>query len=160
MLPPAYISHRTPVRLRIKMYSKKGDAGYFDAVKKKFSGVKGIEGVEANPLTGSILIIHNDLAPDIIGQFAQANDLFSLALSDSSPSGLQQRVSATFKSLNKQLKTTTQGELDIAGLSFLVLAGAGIYEISRGNFVAPAWYTAFWYALNIFLKSSKGVEAG
>lgn len=113
MLPLAYISHRTPRRLRIKMYSRKGDAGYFDEVKKKFSGVNGIESVEVNALTGSILIIHNNLAPDIIGQFAQANDIFSLALSDSSPSGLQQRVSATFKNLNKQLKTTTQGELDI-----------------------------------------------
>jgi hypothetical protein len=28
--------------------------------------------------------------------------------------------------------------------------GAGIYQIARGNFAAPAWYTAFWYALGLF----------
>ena len=43
--------------------------------------------------------------------------------------------------------------MDLGTASFGALLIMGIYQISRGNFMAPAWYTAFWYALNIFLKS-------
>jgi hypothetical protein len=33
------------------------------------------------------------------------------------------------------------------------LLGTGIYQIVRGNFGAPPWYTAFWYAFGVFTKS-------
>ena len=55
----------------------------------------------------------------------------------------------------------TGDEIDIEGLAFLLLLGAGIYQISVGNLTALPWYAAFWYAFNIFLKSGQGagVEA-
>ena len=40
-----------------------------------------------------------------------------------------------------------------------LVLGMGGYEISRGRFATPAWYTAFWYALNIFLKGLQDQEA-
>ena len=36
---------------------------------------------------------------------------------------------------------------------FGVLLALGIYQISRGNFMAPAWYTAFWYAFGVLTKT-------
>jgi hypothetical protein len=68
---------------------------------------------------------------------------------------IQQSVTRSFKSIDTKVKDYTQGTTDIGGLAFLALAGAGIYQISKGNFAAPAWYTAFWYALNVFLKTNK-----
>jgi len=38
-------------------------------------------------------------------------------------------------------------------MAILSLLGLGLYQILRGNFRAPPWYTAFWYALGIFTKS-------
>jgi len=159
MLPHAYISHQTAERLRIRIPSKRGDAEYFNWLKEQFSSLKGIKKLEVNPLTGSVLIIHNSNKESLM-EYAMANNFFSLKGLDSYPTGLQRRVSETFNGFNTQLKELTDGELDIGGLAFLILLGAGIYQISRGNITAIPWYAAFWYALSIFLKAKpdKGIE--
>jgi hypothetical protein len=51
------------------------------------------------------------------------------------------------------------GWVNLGAMAFLILLGAAIYQIARGNLTAIPWYTAFWYALNIFLKS-KPSETG
>ena len=160
MLPLAYISHRTGGRLRLKIPSKKGDRGYFGGLKERFSDSKGIKAIEVNSLIGSLLIIH-DSNWERIAEFALSNNLFSLTGLNSYPARLQQRVSETFKGMNTQMVAFTGGEIDIEGLAFLLLLGAGIYQISVGNITALPWYAAFWYAFNIFLKSGQGagVEA-
>ena len=154
MLPPALISHRTTGRLRVKIPSKKGDGAFFQSLKERFSILEGINAIEINPLTGSMLILHSSDERTIAG-YALANNLFMLQELGSSPAGLQRRISKAFVSIDSQLKSATSGEIDIGGLAFLVLMGFGIYQISVGNLTALPWYAAFWYALNIFLKSGK-----
>lgn len=155
MPPLAHISHRTRERLRIKIPSRKGDRKYFASLKERFSSLEGIESLEINPVTGSLLFIHSsDMRA--IAEHAMANNLFILRGLDSFPAGLQQRVSGTFKGINARLKTATGGEIDMGGLAFLVLLGIGAYQISMGNLTALPWYAAFWYAFNIFLKSGQG----
>jgi hypothetical protein len=158
-LPEAYLVHRTPGRLRLKIPSRKGDISYFASLGKQLSGLDGVDKVMVNPLTGSALFIHNANRA-MIAEYAMANNLFSLKRLDSYPTGLQQRVSETFNGFNAQMKVLTCGEIDMGGLAFLALLGAGIYQISRGNIAAIPWYAAFWYALNIFLKAKpgKGIE--
>ncbi|MGO9611511.1 MAG: HMA2 domain-containing protein [Dissulfurispiraceae bacterium] len=153
MLPNAYISHQTMGRLRVKIPSKKGAEGYFTSLKERLLGIEGVRTVETNPLTGSVLLVHG-MDVRTIAEFAAANNLFSLQELNGYPAGLQQRISRTFKGMDAHLKTFTGGEIDIAGLAFLILLGAGIYQISMGNLTALPWYGAFWYALNILLKSS------
>ncbi|MGD1076217.1 MAG: HMA2 domain-containing protein [Thermodesulfovibrionales bacterium] len=153
MIPEAFVRHQTTGRLRITIPSRKRDQEYLTGLKERFSGFEGIETVELNPITGSVLIIHK-VSGEKIAEYALANSLFSLKGLHSSPVTLQQRVTGTFKSVDAELKTFTGGEIDIGGLAFLVLMGAGIYQLSVGNLTALPWYGAFWYALNIFLKSS------
>jgi len=114
--------------------------------------LEGIRTLEVNPTTGSVLIVHN-LDRQTIEQYATAKNLFSLTVAHSSPAGLHPKVSEAFQGMNNQMKAFTSGEINIGGMAFLALMGAGIYQIGRGNFTAIPWYTAFWYALNIFLKS-------
>jgi len=160
MISKAYVSHQAPGRLRIKIPSKKGDSRYFEAIKSGFAGLGGIDDLQANPVTGSVLFLLKGASTEAIASHALSRGIFKLhEKSSNAPIGLQQRMSGTFKGMNDQIKSLTGNELDIAGAAFLVLIGAGIYEISRGNFTAPAWYTAFWYALNILLKSNKGIES-
>ncbi len=150
--PEAHISHHTTGRMRIKIPSKKGDIAYLEALKEHFSGLEGIRALEVNPTTGSVLIVHN-LDRQTIEQYATAKNLFSLTAANPSPAGLHPKVSETFQDLNDQMKAFTSGEINVGGAAFLALLGAGIYQIGRGNLTAIPWYTAFWYALNIFLKS-------
>ncbi|HXX58012.1 MAG TPA: hypothetical protein VEI96_08445 [Thermodesulfovibrionales bacterium] len=154
MLPDAYISHQTPERLRIKIPSRKRDQAYLTRMKELLSALEGIEAVECNPLTGSLLLTHKVVKKERIAEYAAVNSLFRINGLNASPVGLQRRISGTFKGMDSQLKTFTGGEIDIGGLAFLVLLGAGIYQMSMGNVTALPWYGAFWYAFNIFLKSN------
>lgn len=158
-IPTAHISHLTSWRMRVKILSKKGDDGYFRAVKNTFSKLKGIERVEINALTGSILFIHKTDKDTIIYD-ARTHQLFEVReTTHQSPLNstvLSRNVSETFKKVNNRIKEFTSEEMDAPGLAFLSLLGLGVYQIGKGNIMAPAWYIAFWYALNIFLHSQSG----
>lgn len=157
-LPDALLSHKVSGRIRLKIPSKKGDSQYFESLKEQLYGFSGIKIVEINPMLGSVLIIHTSDV-ERIAEHAQKNSLFSLRSFKPNLTNLHYRVSEAFKDINKKIKGITGGDIDIAGLVFLSLLGLGIYQIMRGNFAAPAWYTAFWYAFDIFLKSgNKGGE--
>lgn len=143
----------------MKIPSKKGNASYFIALKDELSKCSYIEKIEANPLTGSVLFIHRgDFKA--VAENAESKNIFRFKEFDYNSTDLHRTIWATFNGINNQIKKATGGGLDIGAVAFLSLLGAGIYQISRGNFAAPAWYTAFWYALNIFLKSihEKGTE--
>lgn len=152
MIPEAIVGHSTPGRLRLKVPLKKGNAAYFSTLKEYFTHLEGVKQVETNALTGSLVLIHtSDLRS--ITAFAEERSLFKLNKISSSMPALSRNVVKTFSDFDKGMKRFTGNELDVPGMAFLTLLGFGIYEIARGNFAAPAWYTAFWYSLNIFLKS-------
>jgi hypothetical protein len=158
-IPDAHLSHLAPGRLRVKIPSRKGDITYFASLGKKLSKLDGVEKVEVNPVTGSALFIHT-VDSKKIDEYARANNFFYLNRTHISPSNLHQRVSETFSGINNRIKGFTDGELDMSAIAFLILIGAGIYQIGKGNITALPWYAAFWYALNIFLKAKhgKGIE--
>jgi len=151
-LPDAFLSHKISGRARLKIPSRKGDFHYFEFLKEQLSKCSGIETMEVNPVSGSILIVH---ASDIekIAEYARNRNIFNLKNNRPYPANLHHTVSKTFKDINGKIKGITGGDMDIAGAAFLIFLGLGIYQISRGNLIAPAWYTAFWYALSMFSKS-------
>jgi ABC-type uncharacterized transport system permease subunit len=153
-LPDAKISHSIPHRLRIKIPSKKGNTSFLSSVKDQFVGLEGIEKVEINTVTGSILLIHH-LDSRTIADYAVNHDLFRIEDPETEykQTVISRRISETFKDLNKTVTASTKGFANVPDLLVLVLIGLSAYQISQGNFMAPAWYTAVWYALNIFLKS-------
>jgi hypothetical protein len=153
MLPDARIVHQTSERMRLKIPSKKGDELYFLSLKKELSKQKGVEDLEVNPLTGSLLVLHNGNRQDLI-HFAESKELFKVAAEEKQHYGsLTSIVLGLFNSVNNVIKDLTKKELDIPAIAFLALISVAIYQIARGNFKAPAWYTALWYGTNIFLKS-------
>lgn len=152
----AYIAHSTSDRLRIKIPSKKGDTRYFQTLKERFQCLHGIERVDVAPFTGSVLFVHRT-DPKTIAVFAGANSLFVIDETERTVNPpLSRRIADGFKGFDKKIKDFTSGELDIPCIAFLFLVGLGVYQISIGNFTAPAWYTAFWYGMNIFLKGLSG----
>lgn len=152
MLPEAYMSHAIAGRMRVKIPFKKNDCSYFASLKEQLLKKEGIIQVETNPMTGSLLI-HHRLNIRSISDYAGSAGLFRVVSQRPDVTPLSQKVTGAFKGLDKHVKGFTGGELDIPGMAFIVLIGLGLFQISRGNFAAPAWYTAFWYAFNIFLKS-------
>jgi len=151
MLPIAKISHQTPERLRLKIPSRKGDSEYFLALKDQFTKANGVERLETNPATSSILIIHRGNSHDLVS-FGETQNLFTMEKPSAQPV-VSKGVVGGFNFCNDIIRKITHRELDIPVIAFIALVGVAIYQIARGNFSAPAWYTALWYGLNIFLKS-------
>jgi len=151
MIPEAYLIHQSPGRFRIKIPARKGDIPYFASITEKLPRIKEIEKIAANPATASVLVLHKTEVKTIAG-YAESNGLFKIEIFQYSPEITSQKIVDTFKEFNTLMKGMTGNTLDIPGMAFLGLLGTGIYQISRGNFAVPAWYTAFWYSMNIFLK--------
>ena len=152
MLPEARCIHQTPARFRVRIAAGKGDTAFFTRVRERLTRCRLVSAVEVNPLTASVLICHTGELR-AIAEYAEKNKLFRLVPYRKNPGSVAHATIATYKTVDAQIKRLSGGELDLAHTAFLTLTGAGIYQICRGKFGAPAWYTAFWYGLNIFLKA-------
>jgi len=154
-IPSASIRHRMVGRLRVKIRDRKDDPAFFSALAQAFSEFPGIQGVVVNPDTGSALFLHST-DPAAILAFAEGKELFRISGNENRPTHVSVGIKAKYMELDERVKRYTGGEWDVPAVAFVSLAGAGVYQIARGNFGAPVWYTAFWYALNIFLKAPGG----
>ena len=153
MIPKAHISHRMAGRVRLKIPAKKGDIRYFQLAEQAFKGCAPVQDVSSNPATGSMLIEFSGKA-DAVLAFAENKQLFTIVKEVGQGTDFHQSVKGSFNAIDRQVKGWTQGSINLGGLAFVALVGAGIYQIARGNFTAIPWYSAFWYALGIFSKSA------
>jgi hypothetical protein len=152
-LPEAFVGHRTPQRLRVRIPSKKGKTLYFSAVTERFGRQKDLALAEVNHRTGSVLFIGDSLDVNAIAEHARKEGLFDLGPSGNAPPHVARSVAAPLGNLSGQVRSFTGGHLDLPGIVFVGLLTVGVVEIARGNFGAPPWYTAFWYAFGVFSRS-------
>ncbi len=147
------MGHRTADRIRIKIPSEKGNDAYFKRVKERLLKDGILEAVKVNPNTASVLI--TGALPDFqeIISLGEKHALFKLEGSPPRVKPLSAKIVAPVRNLGRSIDRFSGGELDLAGAVFLGLIGWGVAQLARGNFVAPPWYVAFWYALGIFTKS-------
>ncbi len=152
----AFLRHKLDGRVRIKIPSKKKNVSYFLVLKEHIYQCRGVKSVNINPTTGSVLIHFTNFEELII--FLNKSNLLILKDNQNAPLEFYETVSSTFSELDKLMLKVTGGKINLGSLAFLYLAIAGIYQVSIGNLAAPAWYTAFWYAWNVFSKSQKNLE--
>jgi hypothetical protein len=150
VVPIASLAHQSQGRSRFRISSRRGDAAYYERVRVLLSQLPGVRNLEVNPRTGSVLVEHR-LDPDDLLRFAKSNDLFTLA--DERPvaarsAGTLGAVVERFAGLDRKIAEATAGTLDLAGLTFLFFAGAGLVQLARGQALAPA-STLFWYAVSL-----------
>jgi hypothetical protein len=151
MAPIAKVVHKTKDRLRVRVPSMKGKTWYFEKLNKSLSSRGDVREVWINPATGSALIIHDTGLESLI-EHGKASGLYDLNAPKPSPKTLYDEVAGVFGGWNRDLKRMSGGHIDIPSLVFLGLVVSGVYQIMRGRVTAPAWYTAFWYALGVFSK--------
>jgi hypothetical protein len=166
MLPEAYITHATKGRVRFKIPSMKGNRAFFSKLKDKLprpSEIPGIQRVEMNPATGSVLIVHDlDLKAHDLTKFSghlEQMGLFKLKANGIPGTPVSQNIAKTFKGINQQITDFTSGEIDLQSLVMLGLLGLGIFQISRGQFMIPA-ISAFWYAATLLKEGEILKEEG
>ncbi|HUI45166.1 MAG TPA: hypothetical protein VL122_04110 [Nitrospirota bacterium] len=154
MIRDAVVSHNSRGRFRVKIASLKGDREAINVCKEQFMRCPGINTVEVNALTGSMLFLH-ETSMAAITEYARTKDIFILREQGSNPGNFHQNITETFKGIDNKIKSLTDGEMNMGGVAFVVLLGAGAIQVLSGNAGALPWYGAFWYAFNIFLKSKE-----
>lgn len=153
MLPRASISHRTSARARIRIPDRRRDAAFFDRLQAQFAKWREWDRLDVNPLTGTVLLAAPALDVPAVARFAGEARLFDLPEESRAPAPMARQVAAPVERLSADVRRFTGGDLDLPGALFVALCGYGIVQLLRGNFKAPPWYTAFWYAFGIFTKS-------
>jgi hypothetical protein len=154
MLPEAFVSHSSAGRLRVKIPSNRKDDSFFLLMKESLSSLSGVDAVEVNSLTGSLLILHH-LDPGAMIARIRERELFRLKELTTQGSTLRQEIARTFQSANEEVASFTGGRADLWDVVIFSLVGAVIYQAIKGNLMAPVWYTALWYAFNLFTKAQK-----
>lgn len=155
-LAKAVVQHKTPNRLRIKFSLAKVREGYFDELKNGLASLDGVDRIEVNPLTKSALFCGKDLDLETIQKAGSEKKLFDLALPDSSRSELAITAVDPIKNISNTIRRLTAGKLDLPTVGFFTLLSVGLFQLAKGNFRSPPWYTAFWYAFGLFSKELAG----
>jgi len=150
-----YISHQSPGRLRLKFPMQKGDESFFNKLGKRLLSCPGVQKVEGNPLTGSVLMLHESDSQSIV-EFAREKKIFHLSEPKKTETPYHESFISSFSALNERVKSAMNGQIDFWGMTSFALIAAGIYQVARGNLVAIPWYTALYYGSNILMKSRDG----
>lgn len=114
-----------------------------------------MESIQVNSRIGTALIIHACSVAQI-AEHAGSEGLFQLEETHPSPQSVFENVADVVEACNKALRKFSGGRLDVPSLVFTAFVLSGAYQIMVGNLRAPAWYTAFWYALGVFSREYHG----
>jgi hypothetical protein len=164
-LPEAFVTHVSQSRVRVKIPGKKNDREYFSQLKDYLSPLPGVEKVEVNPLTGSVLVLHRlDLKSleDLksMAAYSEMTGLFKLAMLPTVNSvSIAQSLADGFAGLNENVKELSSGIVDVPTLAFVGLLAVSIVQMSEGVVAVPA-ITALWYASSILKDQLQGNREG
>ena len=153
-LPGAYICHHSAQRLRIRITSRKGNTAYFEKLQSTLAGLRSFDELEVNALTGSVLIVDQQVDIAEIAAYAKERQLFDLTNNNDTRSPTTTQLVSHLENLNINIRRMTAGEMDLAGILLLFLLISGLTELLRGRIQMPPWYTAFWYAFGIYKLAS------
>ena len=161
MAVDAYVYHHLPGRLRLRIPAVKGEAAALQEISSAIASTPGINQVEYNPVTGSILIQYS--ADHYKNLRALESSLEGSALSIApnhaghgshrhkyGRSIAARRVDSFFKQIDHEIRMATDNEVD---LKFILPFGVGILGLLalRYSSTTPLWLTLLIFAFNSFL---------
>jgi len=162
------VIHAIPGRMRLRIPSLKGNEDLARPLREHLSSISGVEHVEVNPVTGSVLVVHDGReadAPELVHSLAAGlapivgvdeQRLRSHLSHDARPRRAhpllhRDNVHGFFKDLNASFKSATGG----ADLSFLlpaVLVLLGFRGLlTEGGVHPPRWYDFMWFGFAAYL---------
>jgi putative ubiquitin-RnfH superfamily antitoxin RatB of RatAB toxin-antitoxin module len=178
------VVHALPGRVRLKVRELKENPALAGAVQKRLAGIRGVQLVDASPVTGSVLVVYvaegsevleavcgalTPLFPALnVEQFQAELTAFQAQLRPHANAGsgdrihLDRSISGFFGSVNSGVGSATGG-VDLKVLVPLGLVVLGVRSLFVTDRLAvPAWYDFIWFAFGTYLalNNNSGVEAG
>jgi hypothetical protein len=172
MAHEAHVSHHIPGRMRVKVPGGKGQPHVLQQIQQSLAPMPGIQRVEVNPATGSVLIhydparheaFHTQLAahgthadllalqpPELTDIEATAAKLEADAEFLASHSEVARRVIEVVKQLDTGIKRATNNNVD---LKVLVPLGLALYAFMKAGTeaVTPLWVTLGIFSFHAFV---------
>lgn len=139
MIARAQIVHALPGRVRLRIGSRRHDYAYFDELMGKLADVAGVEVIDTNPRTGSVLLSYEGDALAALAAHALEQGLFVLDLeAQSAKETVSQPAEAWL----------TRAAIDWRTPFALALLGLAFRQMVAGKVMAPA-ISLFWYAYEV-----------
>jgi hypothetical protein len=169
------IVHQVPGRIRMKIPSAKGNEEQLASYKEVLSLIPGVEGIDLNPVTGSIVLkydpdrhtdfrvgLHTEMSRheepphksrppptneiDAVAQKIQQEAEYLAEHSDAA------RVFVDFcRDLDREIKVATKNVIDLKMLLAAAVVGYTIFEVGAAA-ATPVWVTLTLFGLNHFIE--------
>lgn len=151
-LPPAFVSHQMPGRVRLRVPTMRHQKDYFARMREQLASIPGLRRLTTNTATASVLIEYaGDL--EALDQLGERLALFKLE-SRPHPHTLSEWLYKITNAPDDLLRRVSDGRVDAAGVAALALTGMGISQIVRGQ-ALPAGWTLLWNATNLIRDVGK-----
>lgn len=147
------MSHQSPGRLRLRIPSQRGQVPFFDKAAQQLAQCPGVERIEANPLTASILVVPG-ISTAELANYAESKRLFQFAEPESLSPPVTEMLAVSFRGLNQELRRLSGGMVDIGTLAFAALVTGAIIQWQKGHILGPT-STLFWYAAGLLLMTTR-----
>jgi len=144
-LPNADVVHNMPGRMRIRFAGRRGERSFFESVSETLRHFDGVLHVQANPDTGSILILHETDQNGLLRNAAEAG-LFAIGAAKAPGELPTVRARQIMQAADSRISTATRGAWDLNSVLMLACAVAGGVQVMRQN-VLPAAASMLWYAM-------------
>jgi hypothetical protein len=164
------IVHALPGRVRLKIAGLKGDPALAGEAQTKLGGVPGIKETEANPITGSLLILYDQNQLMSLESLARLSEILTQLLPDLNPGGFSAWLTAMadggggrepepgaglLPTLRGEAGQITQG-LNVNLLIPLTLFFLGVRSLWLAERLAfPMWYDYFWFAFSTLVMLNR-----
>jgi copper chaperone CopZ len=151
---PVQTDHAIRGRVRFRVPSLSGNRSDADLLRGKLPKLQGVESVDVNPATGSVLVRYreNQVRPDLL--FAAIVRLLGLEeeLTQTPPPTVVKELRSMMDSLNRVVHDRTGGLLDFSSALLIALAAAGMTKMFvDGKKAMPAGFTMLWWGLHQLL---------
>ena len=178
--PEVQVTHFLPGRIRLKLKDLKRNPEFAEEIEETLAEVPGIEQVEANPVTGSVLIEYDPEGPVAFPALVAAAKRLGILPARMDPSQVlalltsplpaaekkhherpYQIVDRGFHRLNEKVYHLTGGTADLRDLIPLGLLGLALSGMLRGKRATRlTWFPLLWYAFQSFRTFHPGMFAG
>ena len=159
MVPRAYIVHRLPGRLRLRIRDRRQDPDYFAAVRRELEAVPGIDSVRVNGNTGSILLLHPQVPHAQLASRLRELELFELAVGPEPAVPALASVRSMISELNQAVDSGSSGGVDLRALVVLAGLAIAIRQMMRGELLGPA-LPLLWSVAELAMRSDGWPSGG
>ena len=161
------LAHASPGRIRLKVEDIKNDPQRAGEIEAKLRSVSGLQSAQANPVTGSLLLIYDEPALESMELPFAVAQVLGISLNDLDPedlrllmshqgngyklhaSSISEGLESTVREMNTAVRRTVGADLGI--LLPLALAVLGIRSLVLSEkTLLPSWHDYLWFSFSTY----------